>query len=123
MPNDLKYEMELSQALTKLSMIQDSEEKLANEKESIRQSVKQWLILNELTSYTATDLNDQKWSLSLSDQIKTSLDRKVAEEILPEATFNKLIKTKKIEVFRCQKINSSTKDTTKKMPIAPSQNT
>ena len=51
MPTYLKYEKELKQALTKLSEIQESEDKLLNEKEVIRQSVKQWLLMNELTSY------------------------------------------------------------------------
>lgn len=120
MPN-LKYEKELIQALTQLSKIQDDEARLTNEKEAIRQSIKQWLIINDLTSFTAVDLNNQTWSLLLSEQVKTILDKKVAEEILPENVFNKLIKLKKVEVFRCQKVNSSTKDSTKKMPTAPSQ--
>lgn len=123
MPTYLKYEKELKQALTKLSEIQESEDKLLNEKEVIRQSVKQWLLMNELTSYVAVDLNNQSWSISLSEQIKTSFDRKMAEEILTEEVFNRLMKSKKIEVFRCQKINSNpTKNITKKMPIAPSEN-
>jgi len=67
------YEDELKKTLTEYKSITDSIEELTAKKNQIRNQIKQWLGINNLTEYCIYDDNEQCWKISFGSSTRRSV--------------------------------------------------
>ncbi len=115
------YEENLKEALTNLGKIEDELTKLNIQKDEIRDQIKKWMEINNLTEYESTDSENAKlWRLTKSTVSRRSVNYDLLQEHLDADAYNIVVSQSESNVFKCQPVKSRKKKNN--IPDAPASN-
>lgn len=121
---DLIYLDALKLKLTEFGKVEDELSRLSVMKEELRDQVRKWLDINELTEYETLDGNDGRlWRLSVTQSSRNTVNVEALKAKVTEAEFNELVSKTEFEVFKCQLVKTRKKSSSAhKAPKAPRGN-
>lgn len=115
------YEENLKEALSKLGEIEDELTRLNIQKDELRDQIKKWMEINNLTSYETTDSKETKlWRMTTSVISRRSINYDLLQEHLDDETYNIVVSNNESSVFKCQPVKSRKKKDS--IPNAPKAN-
>ncbi len=114
---ELYYEDQMRDSLSKLKVIEDQLTILTSQKELLREQLKKWLEVNNLTEYDGFDSdNSQLWRLQTISSTRRSANFDYIETVLEPLQLKEAIKYTESSTFRCTKVKVL-KSKTQKAPI------
>ena len=113
------FEDELKQQLSVLGTLVDQQDALKVQIDDIRERVQQWMILNELQSYTVKDNYGFDWKINQSSYLKNSLDEEKLTAALGNLAPYKSQST--VNKFTCARVKEKAKKSTKTPKISKDQ--
>jgi len=112
--NDLNYVSDLKIALKNFGDIDEELTILKLKRDEIKENIKKWVKLNNIEQYETLDISEKNlWRLTLSTMTRKDINYTYLEEILTPEQLEIACKYVSYESFKCSKVKSRKKQSTK----------
>jgi hypothetical protein len=116
---DLQYVEELMNQLTELGKVEKQLTKAKQQKDIIREKVRNWLDMHNLDEYETFDSKgNELWRMTIKSTSRKSAKIDVLENLLSEELFNEAVSIVEYNVFKIQPVKNK-KSKSKSKPRAP----
>lgn len=116
---ELMYEDSLKKALTELGQIEEELTQKEIRKEELRQNIRQWLEVNNLSEHESFDEQNKKyWRMQIYTSSRRNLDKAGLAKDVGQDVIDKHTNVTELSGFKCQTVK--TKKKSSKAPAAPS---